>query len=121
MERDNFSCTCCGATVITLHVHHKEYINGLKPWEYPTELLTTLCEICHSKEHGLIEENLSITPKIISDQWHDVAIQNLFIMERLKFRFLKYGHKKCVNKMFRVLMDEANSVQTVLFNTKKYV
>lgn len=35
----------------TLHVHHKYYKLGLKPWEYPDEALISLCWQCHMKLH----------------------------------------------------------------------
>jgi hypothetical protein len=35
----------------TLHVHHKYYQDGKKPWQYPNEALITLCWSCHQKEH----------------------------------------------------------------------
>ena len=34
-----------------LNVHHKYYMQGLKPWEYPDDALVTLCEDCHKKRH----------------------------------------------------------------------
>lgn len=34
-----------------LNVHHKYYMQGLKPWEYPNDALITLCEDCHKKRH----------------------------------------------------------------------
>lgn len=34
-----------------LHIHHKYYKLGKKPWEYPNEALTTLCFLCHEKLH----------------------------------------------------------------------
>jgi hypothetical protein len=30
-----------------LHVHHRYYLRGKKPWEYDDDALTTLCEDCH--------------------------------------------------------------------------
>ena len=47
MKRDNFTCKKCGDIETQLHVHHKEYINGLDPWEYLNKYLITLCEDCH--------------------------------------------------------------------------
>ena len=46
-ERDGFRCRHCGDTETCLHIHHKVYIKGLKPWEYGDEDLITLCEACH--------------------------------------------------------------------------
>lgn len=34
-----------------LHIHHKYYIKGKKPWEYDNEALVTLCADCHQKRH----------------------------------------------------------------------
>lgn len=34
-----------------LNVHHKYYVNGLKPWEYDNKALITLCSDCHQKRH----------------------------------------------------------------------
>jgi len=56
MERDEFMCRSCYDTENTLNVHHKYYIQGRKPWEYPEDLLVTLCEGCHAWE----EENKTI-------------------------------------------------------------
>lgn len=47
MQRDDFKCRLCGDDETTLHIHHKEYINGNKPWEYEESYLITLCEHCH--------------------------------------------------------------------------
>lgn len=46
-ERDGFRCRGCGTQEKTLHVHHLRYSWGKAPWEYPDELLKTLCETCH--------------------------------------------------------------------------
>lgn len=34
-----------------LHVHHKYYQNGKKPWEYPFNALITVCWKCHEEIH----------------------------------------------------------------------
>lgn len=50
LERDNYTCTQCGATS-HLNVHHTYYEKGKNAWEYPNGSLITLCEACHAKEH----------------------------------------------------------------------
>ena len=42
---------------VELHVHHKYYILGRKPWEYPNDCLITLCSDCHEKLHhdGIVD------------------------------------------------------------------
>jgi hypothetical protein len=37
-----------------LQIHHKEYLPGKLPWEYPYELCETLCKGCHAGEHGIV-------------------------------------------------------------------
>lgn len=34
-----------------LHVHHKYYIHGKYPWDYPDSALVTVCSGCHQKIH----------------------------------------------------------------------
>lgn len=48
LERDEFRCQTCGDNKNTLHVHHRRYLKGHKPWEYDASDLVTLCEGCHS-------------------------------------------------------------------------
>lgn len=52
MERDNFTCQLCGKKHVKLNVHHIKYNRNLNYWEYPDELLLTVCEVCHAKIHG---------------------------------------------------------------------
>lgn len=47
MKRDEFRCRLCLDTKTSLQVHHKHYVYGKEPWEYPNEDLVTLCEECH--------------------------------------------------------------------------
>lgn len=54
LERDKWTCQMCGDTEATLTVHHKSYkmVDGkfVDIWDYDNCDLTTLCELCHSKE-----------------------------------------------------------------------
>jgi hypothetical protein len=47
LERDNFTCICCGETKKQLHVHHCYYVGRRNPWEYHHSSLITLCFECH--------------------------------------------------------------------------
>lgn len=44
-------CERCGKTD-NLQIHHKEYLNNRKAWEYDTFYLEVLCRSCHSEHHG---------------------------------------------------------------------
>lgn len=50
MNRDNWTCQRCGDSSMQLEVHHVEYWEGKKPWEYPDDMLVTVCRTCHQKE-----------------------------------------------------------------------
>jgi hypothetical protein len=57
IELDGAACVKCGRTQAAgaiLQVHHKKYLPGKAPWEYPLELCETLCRRCHAAEHGEI-------------------------------------------------------------------
>ena len=62
LTRDNFKCQAydCAYTGTGLEVHHLDYINNTKAWEYPDDMLISLCKKCHNKEvtRYKLEENL---------------------------------------------------------------
>lgn len=71
MQRDMFECTVCEDKTSTLHVHHKVYRKGLKPWEAPDGDLVTVCESCHE----LYEEQKSrLTELVAKMTFHDLDL-----------------------------------------------
>lgn len=58
-ERDGWACRDCDAKNKRLTLHHCIYIRGRKAWEYPPELLVSLCWDCHQVRQGR-EEALHI-------------------------------------------------------------
>lgn len=49
LERDEWTCTVCGRSDLSLHVHHGYYEGRMEPWEYHDETLHTVCEACHDQ------------------------------------------------------------------------
>lgn len=50
LESSEWTCSGCGESgTKELHVHHKYYLKGKAPWEYPNEALEVLCEKCHTE------------------------------------------------------------------------
>jgi hypothetical protein len=47
LERTEWCCQACGDGEKELHVHHAYYTGSKKPWEYPDESLSALCNDCH--------------------------------------------------------------------------
>jgi len=65
LERDEWVCQRCFDKKSTLHVHHRWYLRGREPWEYPLEALLTLCETCHEEETILTADATSDLPQIV--------------------------------------------------------
>jgi hypothetical protein len=51
LEAAGWACARCGDKETTLHVHHRQYIKGRKPWEYTLAELQVLCAPCHEGHH----------------------------------------------------------------------
>lgn len=52
MQDNDFTCSACGDTEATLHVHHNMYLKGKEPWEYESDQFSLLCKNCHSNQHN---------------------------------------------------------------------
>ena len=58
LSKDGNKCVICFETE-SLQVHHRQYHftqsdNKFKlPWEYPDNLMVTLCEKCHKRGHSI--------------------------------------------------------------------
>jgi len=55
LERDKYECQNKNCkhkpdNTILLHVHHLDYIEDKMAWDYPDDMLITLCEKCHDSE-----------------------------------------------------------------------
>ncbi len=100
LNRDNFTCTACGNKEKTLHVHHIEYWSGRKPWEYPDDMLVTLCEDCHEKEHDRekLETNLAQALKS----------KGFLVSDLFAFGTLLYHDKTFCETLLKTLRDFQN-------------
>lgn len=52
LEAAHWACELCYDGDTMLSVHHKRYVKGRKPWEYPENELAVLCQPCHEEEHA---------------------------------------------------------------------
>ncbi len=52
--RDNLKCQAydCTTPNAILQVHHLDYFTNREPWNYPDDMLITLCSTCHKKENN---------------------------------------------------------------------
>jgi hypothetical protein len=90
LERDDFACQICGDSEETLHVHHKRYVWGNDPWDYPDEVFATLCEECH--------DDVSMSKKEAEGKLLDAVRMNVLsphnvecIAEALEVMLSSYG------------------------------
>lgn len=79
LNRDNFKCTRCNSSELTLHVHHIKYFKG-EPWDTPNEYLTTLCFLCHKLEEGLKDAPQDLLKAFDSNGWSN---ENMYALSLL--------------------------------------
>lgn len=108
LRLDGYACTLCGkkaADGAKLHVHHKRYLPGHKPWEYPHNMCDTLCAGCHAVEHGVIPPTFG-WDLIGCDDLGELAgsceycgndIRYTFMLAHPKWRALEVGSDCCDN------------------------
>lgn len=70
LQRENFTCQDCGAKDRTLHVHHRYYVSGRHPWEYPHFCYQVLCFECHDHLKVLVAERRE-NGEDMSENWED--------------------------------------------------
>lgn len=115
LQRDNFSCCQCGDEKSTLHVHHKYYTFGIEPWDYPNELIETLCVDCHKQEtwesldfKGTLKELLSTgwtyaeLNQYLSGLVYPINIPN---MERARIASFVAGNEEQLANVENILND----------------
>ena len=77
LERDEWTCQRCYDNESSLAVHHRIYIQEKEPWDYPDELLITLCENCHEEERILMAEIESDIINILKSKFLANDIQDI--------------------------------------------
>lgn len=87
--RDNLKCQAfnCSTPNSILQVHHLDYFNHKLPWEYPDDMLITLCEQCHKKEISRykFEESLFTAMKMKGFLACDIVAMTALIYNDKKF------------------------------------
>ena len=119
LRLDEYKCCTCGKSKLDgaiLHVHHKDYILGHKPWEYPYEMCQTLCSGCHAIEHGIIPPKMGWLYVGFDDlgglygtcEYCGKEIRYSHLISHKSWRPIEVGTNCCDNL---TATDEANLVQ----------
>lgn len=95
LERDSFTCQCCGDKEMELHVHHHKYSGD--PWDTLLSDLITYCKVCH-----LIHEKIK------------KEYQGSFVLSVLKVPTWKLGLWS-VSVLINYLRDDKNRLYGILF------
>lgn len=105
---DGGACSRCSRTPadgVVLQVHHKQYFEGRKPWQYPYDACYTLCSGCHAAEHGIIPPKFGWS----FAGWQDLgdlvgncdlcntAIRYSFLVAHSGWRAMEVGEECCDN------------------------
>ena len=59
LQQRGWKCEQCDDASNSLQVHHRYYISGRYPWEYPPFCYVCLCVDCHSQIRDLEEDRRS--------------------------------------------------------------
>jgi len=106
MQRDGFKCQLCDDDESMLHVHHKSYEKGKRPWEYENKNFVTLCDCCHA----VIEACKKGCGKDLSsykgDQRKDKIARNL----------VDYEAGKTIFNTARGIIEKSNNKQVSMFD-----
>lgn len=104
-QRDNWTCKKCGDTLSLLIVHHLYYKPNTEPWDYPSEALVTLCELCHEKTHfrDYLRKNM---PKLMKDgfTFGDIKTLENTVMDKLWSNDHKESARRYMN-LIKTLVD----------------
>ena len=133
IELDGGVCVKCKRGPLegaVLQVHHKEYLPGRMPWEYPYELCETLCKGCHAGEHGLVRP-FSNWVCVGQDDLGDVSgecelcgngIRHVFFLQHEKWPALEVGETCCDHLTdTTVASDYMDSVRRISARRTRFV
>ena len=108
-ERDDYSCQCCGDKENTLNVHHRIYLKVENPWDYPNELLVTLCIDCHEEETTYTSVYISSIIEELKRKFFSGDILDL--AAAINGLDTKINSKKIVNAIFYLLRNEEEIIK----------
>lgn len=100
--RDNLKCQAFNCTTphSVLEVHHLDYFSNKDPWNYPDDMLITLCHDCHKKENNryLLESRLFTALKM----------KGFLACDIMAFTALLYSNSRFVDNLLTDIRDIQN-------------
>jgi len=125
LNRDNFTCLLCSDTDTELHIHHKEYKSGKKPWEYKDDNFQTLCKHCHGVISVINKDGYSplISSKIYRQSTDSYIISTIFcdILNFLVLSIDHYDKNGCIVNLATIEDGILNNVTSLFQEAKKLI
>jgi hypothetical protein len=130
---DGHACISCGRSDsdgAVLHVHHKQYLSGHKPWEYPHDLCETLCAGCHAVEHGKIPPMFGwecVGYEDLEDlcgkcEYCSTPIRHVFLIQHNSWRPIEVGEQCCDNlTCSKIATNHMESIQRQRERRKRFI
>jgi hypothetical protein len=112
LNRDEWMCQKCYDNGSTLHVHHRRYSNEYKdPWDYPDNLLVTLCETCHQQETDQMNDTLKYLCDVFRERFFSEDI--LVIIKGLEQYSMPHMPDVCATAISHSFSDPEESQRIV--------
>lgn len=100
-NRDNWTCQHCKDTTTQLEIHHTDYWPGKEPWEYPGDMLITVCRNCHQVEQARFKYENDLITALRAKGFHAMEIGAMSQMVHMFDHFrnnLKHSIKLFIEK-----------------------
>jgi hypothetical protein len=100
--RDNLKCQAfnCKTPNASLQVHHIDYFNHKKPWQYPDDMLITLCSVCHELENHRYYFEASL--------YTALKMKGFLACDILAFTALVYTNPAFLNDLLNEIRNKKN-------------
>ncbi len=100
--RDNLKCQAfnCQTPNAHLQVHHLDYIGNTEPWDYPDEMLISLCCECHKNEQLRFKFEQSLFTAL--------KLKGFLACDILAFTTLIHHDEKFLTSLLRVIRQKEN-------------
>ena len=100
-QRDNWKCQGCNNCTTQLEVHHVDYYANKKPWEYPDDMLITVCHTCHVIELARFQHEKQLL--------RSFQVNGFLAYDMLALATMLHSHPKFKEQLLKTIRHFANS------------
>jgi len=96
----NVNCLYKKDTSVIIEVHHLDYIEGTMAWDYPDDMLISLCRKCHESEQ--------LRPKEEKYLINTLRMKGFLVSDLLAHSALLETNPAFVNNLLKILREFQN-------------